>query len=250
MYKKIVTHAGTFHADELCAIAHILRIYPNLEIERTFTPSQEDMNDPDVIVLDIGRVYDAEKANFDHHQDGSLPASNLLVAKHILRADDIPVMRILNEKFMRYISDVDTGVILKKPGDAPTISHIIAAFNSIDAPNAFDMALNVMSAALEAQFASAHKQVRGEQLWQAAEKRGKVAVHDSTEYIVDWGVLAEKEGINYLVTPNQRGGYQIASRDSQQFPIPPDPRQTFRHNSGFIAAYATVEDAIEHAMSL
>ena len=44
--KKIVTHAGTFHADELCAIATLRLLYPGIPVERTYTPTPEDFSDP------------------------------------------------------------------------------------------------------------------------------------------------------------------------------------------------------------
>lgn len=34
--KKILTHAGTFHADEISAIALLLLVYPGAEVTRTY----------------------------------------------------------------------------------------------------------------------------------------------------------------------------------------------------------------------
>lgn len=69
--KKIVTHNGTFHADDLFASA-VLSILlekkgENFEIVRT--------RDIDIInsadyVFDVGGIYDPEKNRFDHHQTG------------------------------------------------------------------------------------------------------------------------------------------------------------------------------------
>ena len=82
--KKIVTHAGTFHADELCALALLHTMFPDAPVERTYTPSEEDFQDPEVWVLDIGRRYEPELNNFDHHHDAELPATNMLVLRHFL----------------------------------------------------------------------------------------------------------------------------------------------------------------------
>ena len=61
MSKYIYTHGGTFHADEVCAVA-FLRLMLNEEIPvvRGFDPPT---GDPEAIVLDIG---DGE---FDHHSE-------------------------------------------------------------------------------------------------------------------------------------------------------------------------------------
>jgi hypothetical protein len=114
----------------------------------------------------------------------------------------------------------------------------------------FRAALDIMTTVVSAQMETANKQILSEQIWATqVEKVGKVAIHNSTEFLVGWRELAEPTEIRYLVTPNLRAGFQITSWDSNQFPIPVDPRQTFRHNSGFLAAYATLEDAVAHAKS-
>ncbi|KAJ3129642.1 hypothetical protein HK098_000793 [Nowakowskiella sp. JEL0407] len=63
----IVTHSGTFHADESLA-CYLLRLtdeFAGSEIVRT--------RDPDIIakadiVVDVGGVYDAQRHRYDHHQ--------------------------------------------------------------------------------------------------------------------------------------------------------------------------------------
>ncbi len=70
---RIITHSGTFHADELLAVA-ALEIYfkgKAYEVIRT--------RDPEVIatgdfVVDVGAVYDPATNRFDHHQHGGAGA--------------------------------------------------------------------------------------------------------------------------------------------------------------------------------
>ena len=64
---KIVTHSGSFHQDELFAVAALKMIYPDAEIIRTRDPKIIVSGD---IVVDIGGISDPEKNRFDHHQDG------------------------------------------------------------------------------------------------------------------------------------------------------------------------------------
>ena len=88
--KKIITHGGNAHLDDMasCALALVDRAWGYLErnevpmeealgkacesvvIERR-EPTAEELKDPHVLVLDVGGRYEPEKGNFDHHQ---LPA--------------------------------------------------------------------------------------------------------------------------------------------------------------------------------
>jgi uncharacterized UPF0160 family protein len=65
--KKIITHSGSFHLDDLFAIATLKILYPDLKITRS--RDLKDIEDSDFIV-DVGDVYDEEKNKFDHHQRG------------------------------------------------------------------------------------------------------------------------------------------------------------------------------------
>lgn len=64
---KIVTHSGSFHQDELFALATLQLVYPDAEIIRTRDPAVIATGD---IVVDIGGIYDPAKNKFDHHQEG------------------------------------------------------------------------------------------------------------------------------------------------------------------------------------
>ncbi len=66
--KKIVTHSGNFHTDEVfaCAVLSILHDGA-VEIVRSRDSAVWATGD---YVVDVGGVYDAEKGRFDHHQEG------------------------------------------------------------------------------------------------------------------------------------------------------------------------------------
>lgn len=86
--KKIITHGGNAHLDDLmaCAIALVDRTWGGLENGRTDTmeaaladacegvvierrdPTEDELANPHVLVLDVGGRYETEKGNFDHHQ--------------------------------------------------------------------------------------------------------------------------------------------------------------------------------------
>ncbi|XP_065347537.1 MYG1 exonuclease [Cloeon dipterum] len=65
--KKIGTHNGVFHCDEVVACNLLKRLpeYKDAEIVRTRDPKILETCD---IVVDVGAVFDHEKKRYDHHQ--------------------------------------------------------------------------------------------------------------------------------------------------------------------------------------
>ena len=80
----ILTHPGKAHFDEFFAISLILAIQAtsSFTIERR-DPTAEELQRPDIWVVDIGGQYVPELKNFDHHQDLELGVSFVLVATHL-----------------------------------------------------------------------------------------------------------------------------------------------------------------------
>ena len=68
---KVVTHDGTFHTDEVFAIALLKKfVNSNLEIIRTRDENilDEAKADKRTFIVDVGRDYNYNMKNFDHHQ--------------------------------------------------------------------------------------------------------------------------------------------------------------------------------------
>lgn len=65
--RKIITHPGPAHRDELIACSLLLGMYPTLPVHRR-EPSEEDLLDPGIVVVDVGGQFDLQLHNFDHHQ--------------------------------------------------------------------------------------------------------------------------------------------------------------------------------------
>ena len=67
--KKIITHSGQAHVDEImaCSLIYYLenKIVPILRVDE---PTDLELNDPEIAVLDIGAKYEPLKMNYDHHQ--------------------------------------------------------------------------------------------------------------------------------------------------------------------------------------
>lgn len=65
--RKIVTHPGQAHRDDFLGTCIVLAEAPSATVERR-DPVTEDMADINIVVLDQGRLLDAQSNNFDHHQ--------------------------------------------------------------------------------------------------------------------------------------------------------------------------------------
>ena len=61
----IVTHPGGSHKDDLLAVCVLASIH-NCPVERR-EPTQADLEDPGVAVIDIGGIHDPARNDFDHH---------------------------------------------------------------------------------------------------------------------------------------------------------------------------------------
>ena len=84
MAKKIITHGGSAHMDDLLSVGLVLALDEEVtEVERR-DPSEQELADPEVWVLDVGFSSDAELLNFDHHQfpKGERECCFSLLAKH------------------------------------------------------------------------------------------------------------------------------------------------------------------------
>jgi len=64
---KIITHNGSFQADDIFAVAILLLAVGESEVVRTRDKDQIALAD---YVVDVGMVYDPTQNHFDHHQPG------------------------------------------------------------------------------------------------------------------------------------------------------------------------------------
>lgn len=64
--KAILTHPGSAHRDDFLACCLLVARF-GLPVWRR-DPTDEDLRDPEIWVVDIGGEHDPERGNFDHHQ--------------------------------------------------------------------------------------------------------------------------------------------------------------------------------------
>lgn len=130
----IVTHSGSFHADDVLAVA-LLRAFvdPHATVERTRDPARITAAD---VVVDVGSVYDPATRRFDHHQrsyDGPLSSAGMvlawLAAEHHIAAE---LAAKLRHDLVDYVDAVDNGQRTPDAG-VPCFSSVIGAMGDAHA---------------------------------------------------------------------------------------------------------------------
>ncbi len=126
---KIVTHSGSFHTDDVFAVATLLFIYPDAEVVRS--RDTEVINSADIVV-DVGGIYDPAKLRFDHHQTGgaltrenTIPYASfgLVWKEYGEKVSGLPageagskeVMEEIEQKLVFAIDAIDNGVSVSVP---------------------------------------------------------------------------------------------------------------------------------------
>lgn len=115
--KKVVTHNGNFHTDEVFASAVLsLLNNGNIEVERSRDPLVWAIGD---YVVDVGGIYDPSIGRFDHHQQGGagarangIPYSSFgLVWKEYGEkiSGSAYVARVLDERIVQPVDAGDNG---------------------------------------------------------------------------------------------------------------------------------------------
>ena len=66
MIQKILTHPGGAHKDDLLAVCILVATHGVPVVRRD--PTDEELSEPRIAVVDVGGSDDASKSNFDHHR--------------------------------------------------------------------------------------------------------------------------------------------------------------------------------------
>lgn len=116
---RIVAHSGTFHTDDIFAVASLQLLLGEENTEVIRTRDEEIINSAEYVV-DVGGVYDFSKNRFDHHQEGGagsrdngIPyASFGLVWKHFGEkiCNNKEIADKVEELLVEWIDATDNGV--------------------------------------------------------------------------------------------------------------------------------------------
>ena len=120
--KKLITHNGSFHADDLFACATLILVMEieNMDYEIVRTRDMESIKNADY-VFDVGGIYDADTNRYDHHQRGGagaringIPYSSFgLIWKHFglkLCGGNMDAWQIIDEGIASPIDAGDNGI--------------------------------------------------------------------------------------------------------------------------------------------
>lgn len=235
----IATHDGVFHADDVCAVAALMLVYPDATVIRTRDAARLASAD---VVIDVGAEYAPEKGRFDHHQKGRAGArengiqfsSFGLIWRHyasrIMIALGVPsdhldsVFRAVDTGLVCPVDATDNGQDLFEggqpvfPGVAEvSLSAVLSGFNPSwhmpekDFDAAFARAVEFARAVLRNAIASALGEAMAKAVVReaiAASEGGPVVVLDR---FVPWGdqVRDEAPAALFVVFPSETGTWMV-----------------------------------------
>jgi len=236
---RIITHNGQFHADEIFACALLLEhISDEMPIERTRVIDAVEYTNTETFIVDVGQVYDTYMINFDHHQDETLEASNMLVLFYLRDAGYISdrLCEMYLDK-MREISMIDRNGYEDMTGFQ--VNSLIKSFNSL--PNGFDLAIQ-----------TARGYVRAQAINELLEEESREAF-DNSEAVAFGARICDKfplfwksyDECLFLAAPTQDGNWAVHTINAKELPLTPVGNELFFHAGKFIAVYATKEQAVE-----
>lgn len=257
------THDGVFHTDEVFAFAMLqdaLRsVCPNSTIQLIRT-RDKDVLSACHILLDIGEEYYLETGRFDHHQDRTITKSSFG-----LLYDAVMLMCPLNDmsepffsKFVEGIDVMDVNPMSVTPANHEgirSLQQIISGFNRVELGakiqlEQFFKAVSFAAEILKNEFLS-------------AQQKGKAEVEYFEREILDNNVALftsfspiwkEKGEHQFAILPyTVPGQWQLVSADTTVAIIPETVNKIegfiFRHNSGFMATFSSLE-AVKEAAKL
>jgi uncharacterized UPF0160 family protein len=239
---RVATHDGSFHADEVFALAALSLLGQPLEVVRT--------RDPEVLAacdarVDVGFRADPASGDFDHHQrEGAGERANgvryasfgLVWREHgaALCGGDAEIAARVDDSLVQGVDANDTGQALAEAAEggirAMTVSGVVGAFNPTWEEEAtpaaerarFDEALAIATSILKREIASAGAAHRAARLVAAAVERSKTADPRlvALERNVPWKevVVTQAPDAQFVVYPKRQGwGLEAVPRELGSF---------------------------------
>ena len=253
---KIVSHPGSAHKDDFLSVSVLLATLKQAEVFRR-EPTEEDLNDPDTYVVDVGLELTPERHNFDHHQDRSLPCAFHLVMKHLGHHDAAmlmfawyPHMSMMDVSGPYRTAEhlgVDSSVLFAS--SSPIDGYIISTFASLESLNAQNPLYDLMKSLGENMIALiGRKMERLERLKSEAKvvqvkhlKAVASDINNSPKLAMELYLrFLDDENIVMSITPSNRGeGWDLLRLDDNTIVdfrvIENNQEIRFVHGSGFLA---------------
>jgi uncharacterized UPF0160 family protein len=235
---RIITHNGQFHADEVFACALILEHVRELKIERTRVINDVEYSNKETFIVDVGGIYDPEMRNFDHHQDETLEASNMLVLFY-LRDNGIISEKLL----LRYLDMFREISMIDRNGydgyNGFQVNSLIKSFNSLE--NGFELAIQTARGYVKAQAINEQLETESREVFDNSEAVA-FGARICDKFPLFWKSYDE---CLFLAAPTQDGNWAVHTVNAKELPLTPVGNELFFHAGKFIAVYATKEQAVE-----
>ena len=231
----VITHRGIFHADDCFAAAWLqLRgemLGVDVSIQRR-NPTSEELDNPHIIIFDVGGTYDRSKSNFDHHMrgddkplrwDNEVPYSSFGLIFESYPMPDITegVAERLLRKLVLSIDAVDNGV-KNQEGEIPfySVSMAISSFNPVndvtdpDRDLAFCRAVSIAREIIKNEISLARKQEEDKAKVLSSPIEGGILIMEK-ECLAGWQETildsSDHDDVKFVVFPSLRGGYMVQS---------------------------------------
>lgn len=279
----IITHAGTFHADEVLATVILKKVFGDITVCRTFKVPEE--LDDEVIVYDIGF------GKFDHHQKGGngsrengVPylAVGLIWKEfgHKLVADTCNpdlIWNLIDRDLIQGVDATDNGAMPKAdyPAQSMSLSLAVSGFNPTwdsteSADECFVKAVAFAEIVFDNTLANAISKAKAQKIVDDAIEcsEGHILVLDQFVPWQEFIFSSENEkadDIQFVVFPSNRGGFNwqcvpdALGSFEQRKSVPTEWKglrelelqevtgiatASFCHPAGFIGGAETLEDAL------
>ena len=285
--RKVIVHSTVFHTDDVMCIAFLNLVLGTDRVKQITTRkldiSTEELNDPTVLVLDIGRSYNVELNNFDHHQQDCPPltvnyydadkkacAFSLLFDAHAEELMDEKVKKSVWNTIVKPTALADNGQV-KFSRDVHSIGQVISSFNptwDIDYTETYHnirfwQAVELATTVLFNIINRATASVRARRLVIQSETEGSTLILDNA---LPWNAWIthrqDYEELYQVLYPSLRGGWSLQvvpikpSSFEAKRPLPEEWLEEhpegcrFVHNARFLAAFETKEAALKAAATI
>lgn len=235
--RTIVTHNGSFHADDVFAVATILLANPKEKFQIIRTRDAERIKKGDFVV-DVGRIYDENTLRFDHHQEGGagkrengIPYASfgLVWKKFGEKICGEEQSKIVDKNIVSSVDAGDNGVdVVKEIRDVPnfSISTLIAVFNSTSLEKdindkTFLELVELAKKIIKREIASACEYIVGEKkildAYKNSEDKRLIVLDEQIDKVVLNDVLDRFSEVLFVIHPYHKIGFAIRTVRKNRF---------------------------------
>ncbi|GIW61054.1 MAG: hypothetical protein KatS3mg087_2120 [Patescibacteria group bacterium] len=266
--KSIITHNGSAHIDEFLAICLLTAKKGAVPIIRR-NPTQEELDNPEIWVVDVGGVYDPERNNYDHHQQGGPGKCSLrLVAEALGGNYDEVFQKVYPWYLWVDYRDCKGPIQMAKtlgiePHQAlalasPVEKELLNCFSRYSYLEPWDSLPEIMKAIGEGLINHADKALAALEEWRnfpTLQFRGATVIDGTTGKVTEGSMFgfdlykAEHPNVAVVITKNPRGGISLTRIDDHPRVdfrrVRSRPEIIFIHQNGFLAVVKEDANVVE-----